>query len=167
MDCSMPGFPVPHHLPEFAQVHVHWISDAIQPSHPLLPPSSTFSLFQYQGLFQWVKCLHQVLELQIQHQNAWKNVFQMYFSYQVAEFWFFISLDWLYSQHQKKKKMKNFCKKKKPTFPIIVFFLFLFLHLNIEHQTWFIAGWLGLTQSFFLTPMDLNSLMACQLWKNR
>ena len=37
MDCSMPGLTVPHHLPEFAQVHVHWISDVIQPSHPLLP----------------------------------------------------------------------------------------------------------------------------------
>ena len=39
MDCSMPGVPVPHHLPEFAQTHVHWIGDAIQPSHPLSPPS--------------------------------------------------------------------------------------------------------------------------------
>ena len=35
MDCSMPGFPVLHHLPEFAQTHIHWVSDAIQPSHPL------------------------------------------------------------------------------------------------------------------------------------
>ena len=39
MDCNTPGFPVPNHLPEFAQVHVHWISDAIQPAHPLSPPS--------------------------------------------------------------------------------------------------------------------------------
>ena len=39
MDCSTPGFPVPHHLPELAQTHVHRVSDAIQPSHPLLPPS--------------------------------------------------------------------------------------------------------------------------------
>ena len=39
MDCSMPGLPVPHHHPEFAQTHVHWISDAIQPSRPLSPPS--------------------------------------------------------------------------------------------------------------------------------
>ena len=55
MDCSTPGFPVPHHVPEFAQVHVHWISDAIQPSHPLLPSSlSAFNLSQHQGLFQWV-----------------------------------------------------------------------------------------------------------------
>ena len=35
MDCSMPGFPVLHYLPEFAQTHVHWVSDAIRPSHPL------------------------------------------------------------------------------------------------------------------------------------
>ena len=39
MDCSMPGFPGLHYLPRFAQTHVHWISDAIQTSHPLLPPS--------------------------------------------------------------------------------------------------------------------------------
>ena len=39
MDCSMPGFPVLHYLPQFAQTHIHWVSDAIQPSHPLLPPS--------------------------------------------------------------------------------------------------------------------------------
>ena len=40
MDCSMPGFPVFHYLPEFAQTHVHWVSDAIQPSHPVTPFSS-------------------------------------------------------------------------------------------------------------------------------
>ena len=37
MDCSMPGFPVLHHLPEFVQIHIHWVGDVIQPSHPLLP----------------------------------------------------------------------------------------------------------------------------------
>ena len=55
MDCSMPGFPVLQYLPEFTQTHVHWVSDAIQPSHPLSPPSPpalSFSLNQ--GLFQWV-----------------------------------------------------------------------------------------------------------------
>ena len=35
MDCSMPGFPVPHYLPEFTQTHVHWLGDAIQPTHPV------------------------------------------------------------------------------------------------------------------------------------
>ena len=54
-DCSTPGFPVLRYLPEFAQSHVHWVDDAIQPSHPLLPPSSpALSLFQHQGLFQLV-----------------------------------------------------------------------------------------------------------------
>ena len=52
MDCSTLGFPVLHHLLQFAQVHVHCIGDAIQPSHPLLPTSpSAFNLSQNQGLF--------------------------------------------------------------------------------------------------------------------
>ena len=73
MDCSMPGLPVPH-LPEFAQVHIHCIINAIQPSHPLTPSSFALSLSQHQGLFQWVICSHQVtkmLELQQQQQSSW------------------------------------------------------------------------------------------------
>ena len=69
---SVPGLPVLHHLPEFAQTHVHWVGDAIQPSHPLSSPSPAFSLSQHQGLFQWVGFSHQVarvLELQFQHQS--------------------------------------------------------------------------------------------------
>ena len=72
MDCSTPGLPV-YHLLELAQTHVHQVSDAIQPSHPLSSPSPpTFNLSQHQGLFRWVSCLHQVvkgLELQLQHQS--------------------------------------------------------------------------------------------------
>ena len=49
MDCSRPGFPVLHHLPELAQTHVHWVSDAIQPSHPLLSASPDFNLSPHQG----------------------------------------------------------------------------------------------------------------------
>ena len=61
MDCSMPGSPVLHHLLEFAIAYVHWVSDTIQPSHPLLPSSPfTFNLSQHQGLFQWVGSSHQV-----------------------------------------------------------------------------------------------------------
>ena len=71
MDCSMPGFPVS--LPEFTQTHIHRVSDAIQPSHPLSSPSPpTFNLSQHQGLFQWVSSSHQVakvLEFQLQHQS--------------------------------------------------------------------------------------------------
>ena len=72
MDCSTPGLPVHHELPELAQTHVHWVSDAIQPSHPLQSPSPpAFNLSQHQGLFQWVISSHQVvkvLELQLQSQ---------------------------------------------------------------------------------------------------
>ena len=60
-DCSMPDFPVLHYLPEFAQTHVHWVNDAIQPSHPLSSPSpGAFNLSQHQGLLQWVSSSHQV-----------------------------------------------------------------------------------------------------------
>ena len=53
MDCSMPGLPILHYLPEFAQTHVHWVGDVIQPSHPLSPYSSlTLNLSQHHGLFQ-------------------------------------------------------------------------------------------------------------------
>ena len=58
MDCSTPGFPVLHCLLEFAQTQVHWIGDAMQPSHPLLSPSPALNFSQLQGLFQWVGSLH-------------------------------------------------------------------------------------------------------------
>ena len=54
MDCSTSGFPVFHYLSEFVQTHVCWVDDAIQPSHPLSPPSpSALNHSQHQGLFQW------------------------------------------------------------------------------------------------------------------
>ena len=64
MDCSMPGFPVHHQLPELAQTYVHWVDDAIQLSHPLSSPSPpSFSLSQHQGLSQWVSSSHQVAKV--------------------------------------------------------------------------------------------------------
>ena len=66
-----------HHLPEFVQTHVHWVSESIQPPHPLSSPSPALDLSQHQGLFQWVDPLHQVakvLELQLQHQSFTMNI---------------------------------------------------------------------------------------------
>ena len=89
MESSTPGFPVLQCLLEFAQIHVHWVMDAIQASHPLLlrsPP--VLSLSQHQGLFQWVGSSHQVTkvsELQLQHQS-----FQWIF--RVDFFFFFLEL---------------------------------------------------------------------------
>ena len=68
---SMPGFPVCHQHPELAQTHVHWVGDAIQPSHSWLPPSPpAFNLSQHQGLFKWVNSSHQVAKvLEFQRQS--------------------------------------------------------------------------------------------------
>ena len=73
MNRSTPGLPVHHQLPEFTQTHAHRVGDAIQPSHPLLPPSPPApNPSQHQGLFQWVNSSHEVakvLEFQRQHQS--------------------------------------------------------------------------------------------------
>ena len=64
MDCSTPGLPVYHQLQDFTQTHVHWVSDAIQPSRPLSSPSPpAFNLSQHQGRFQWVSSSHQVAKI--------------------------------------------------------------------------------------------------------
>ena len=71
MNLSMPGLPVHHQLPESTQTQVHWVSDAIQPAHPLSSPSPPcLNLSQHQGLFKWVSSSNQmakVLEFQLQH----------------------------------------------------------------------------------------------------
>ena len=73
MDYSTPGFPILCCLLEFAQTYVHWVGDAVPPSHPLLPPSPlALNLSQHQAFFPWVSSSHQVarvLELQLQHQS--------------------------------------------------------------------------------------------------
>ena len=89
MDCTTPGLPVHHQLPEFTQTHVHWVGDAIQPSHPLSSPSLfIFNLSQHQGLFKWVGSSYQVakvLEFQLQHQS-------LQWSPRLSSF----RMDWLY-----------------------------------------------------------------------
>ena len=72
IDCSMPGLPVPHYLPECAQTYVHWVNDSIHPSHPLLSPSPLPSVFPSIRVFSRVSSSYQVakvLELQLQDQS--------------------------------------------------------------------------------------------------
>ena len=73
MNHSLPGLPVHHQLPEFPQTHVHRVSDAIKPSHPLSSPSPpALNPSQHQSLLQWVNSLHEVakvLQFQLQHQS--------------------------------------------------------------------------------------------------
>ena len=82
MDCSFPGTFVLDHLPEFTQTQVHWVGDAIQPSHSLSSPSPlALNLSQHQGLFQWVSSSHQVakvLEFQLQH-HSFQCIFRVNF----------------------------------------------------------------------------------------
>ena len=70
IECSTPGFPVHHQLLGFTQTHVHWVGDAIQPSHFLSFPSlPAFNLSQHRGLLEWIRFSHQVakvLEFQLQ-----------------------------------------------------------------------------------------------------
>ena len=77
MNRSTPGLPVHHQLPEFTQTHVHWVSDAIQPSHLLSSPSPpATNPSQHQSLFQWVNTSHEVakvLEFQLQHHSLQRN----------------------------------------------------------------------------------------------
>ena len=71
MNCSTPGIPVYHQLPEFTQTHIHRVSDAIQPTHPLSSPSPAPNPSQHQSLFQEYTS-HEVakeLEFQLQHQS--------------------------------------------------------------------------------------------------
>ena len=75
MDCSMPGSSVLHYLPEFAQIYVHWVSDANYPSHPLLIPSPfAFSLSQNQGLFQCISSSNQVAKVSISPSNGYSGL---------------------------------------------------------------------------------------------
>ena len=72
MDCSTPGFPVLHYLPEFVQTHVHWFGDTMQPSHLLSSPSPfAFNLSQHQGLFQWIFSSLVEYKIMVKSCNQW------------------------------------------------------------------------------------------------
>ena len=90
MDCSRPSLIGPHHIPEFASVHVHCIGDAIQPFHLLMPSScAAFNLSQHQGLFQWVSSLYQmtkILEFQLPMSISPSNEYSGLISFKIN--WF-------------------------------------------------------------------------------
>ena len=86
MDCSTTGFPVLHHLPKF---HVHWVGDAIQPSHPLSSPLLLPSIFPSIRVFSSESALCKrsfVLELQLPHRVLQSHLFQPSWSH-ISDFW--------------------------------------------------------------------------------
>ena len=120
MDCSMPGFPVLHQLPELAQTHVPQFGDTSQPSHPLSLPSPAFNLSQHQGPFQWASSLHlvaKVLEFQLQHQSLPMNI----------QDWFPLGLTGLISL-QTLKSLLQHCNSKASVLWHSAFFMVLLSH---------------------------------------
>ena len=120
MDCSMPGFPVHHQLLELAQTHIHRVSDAIQPSHPLSSPSPpAFNFSQHQGLFQWVSSLQNffIKSLFKSSSNYWYSCILIFVSGHVQLFpcvfiMQFVNTDvMLFFTYSKRKKRERKVKK--------------------------------------------------------
>ena len=143
MDCSTPGFPVHHYLLESAQTHVHSVSDAIQPSHPLLPPSPpVLNLSQHQGLFQWVA-------LWIRWPKYWS------FSFSISPFneysgLIFFRIDWfdLLLVQGTLKSLLQYHSSKASILQCLAFFMVQLSHLymtpgkTIALTIWtFVANW--------------------------
>ena len=128
-DYSMSGFPVLHYLPQFSQTHVPWISDAIQPSHLLLPSSPLpLSLSQHQGLFQWISCSHQVAK--VIGASASASV--------LPEYWGFISfkIDWfdLLAVQGTLKSLLQHHSLKASIIWLSAFFIIQFSHLYMTTE---------------------------------
>ena len=126
VECSLPGSFVLYYLPEFVQIHVHWVSNAIQPSHPLLPPSPfAFSFPQDQGLFQflWICSLHQVAKvLELQLHIITSNEYSGLISLRI--YWF----DFVVVQGTLKRLLQH--HRLKTSFPqCSAFFMVQLLHL--------------------------------------
>ena len=111
--CTMPDFTIDHQQPELAQTHVHWVGDAIQPSHPLSSPSPPdFNLSKHQGFFQWVSCSYQVpkywsFSLSISRSNEYSGLI----SFRVDSFDLFAAQETLKSllQHHSSKASILLC----------------------------------------------------------
>ena len=127
MDCSMPGLPIHHQLPESTQTHVHWVGDTIQPSHTLSSPSPpTFNVSQNQGLFQWVISSHQVarvLEFQLQHLS-----FQWIFRSDFLQ-------DWLVGSPLVQGTLKSFLQHHSPKASILRHSAFFIVQLSHPYMT--------------------------------
>ena len=123
VDCSIPGFPVLRYLSEFAQTHVHWVNDDIQPSHPLLSPSPpALNLSRHQGLFQWVSSSHQVVKiLELQLNMSPSSECSGLISFRID--WFEVL-----SVQRTLKSLLQHCSSKASIFQCSAFFMVQLLH---------------------------------------
>ena len=151
MNCSTPGFPVHHQLPEFTQTHVHQVGDSIQPSHPLSSPSPPApNPSQHQSLFQWVNTSHKVskvLEFQLQHQS-FQRIFKTYFLY-----------DWLVGSPCSPRDFQEFSPT--PQFKSINSKALIFFMVQISHPYMTTGKTIALTTQSFVSkvmPLLFNML---------
>ena len=146
MNSSTPGLPVRHQLLEFTQTHVHRVGDSIQPSHPLLSPSSPApNPSQHQGLFQWVNSSHEVakvLEFQLQHHPSNVGISFSLFSFWEPYMWMLASL--ILPQYH--LKWSHF---------LIFFFIILLFWLDNFHDSSWSHGYSSLSPSLLFISSSM------------
>ena len=129
IDCSMLGFPVLHYLPEFAQIHVHWVSDAIKLSHPMSPPSPfNFNLSQHMGLLS----MSWLFSLGVQSIGASASASVLSMNIQG---WFTLGLTGLISLQSKGLKNLLHHYNSKASIPILWCLAFFMVHLSHPYMT--------------------------------
>ena len=154
-----PGFPVLHHFPEFAQTHVHWIGDAIQPFNPLSSSSPTaFCLSQYQSLFQWVGSSHQGLKY-------WSFSFSLSPSNEYSGLIFF-RIDW-FDLLAVQGTLKSLHQHRNLKASILWCSAFFAVHLSHPYMTTEKA--IALIVRIFVSKVMsvLSALQSCWVWLNR
>ena len=154
MDCSTPGFPVYHQLPELTQTHVHWVSDVIQPSHPLSSPSpTTYNGSQHQGLFKWVRSSHQVAT--VFEVSASESVLPMN-----IQCWF--PLGWMGSISLQSKGLSRVSPMPQFKAPILQHSVFFIIQLSHPYMT--TGKTIALTRWTFVGKVMSLFLIHCLGW---
>ena len=163
MNRSTPCLPVHHQLPGFTQIHVHWISDAIQPSHPLSSPSPPApNPSQHQGLFQWANSWHEVVK------KYWSFSFNISPSNEHSGL-ISLRMDWLdllAFQQILKSLLQHHCSKAL-ILRCSAFFIVQLSHLYmttgktiaLTRQTF-----IGKVMSLLLNMLSRRSLVGCSPW---
>ena len=147
MDCSMPGFPVLHHLLEHTQTHVHPAGDAIHPSHPMSSPSlPVFNLSQHLGLFKWVSSSYQVAKvLELSFSISPSNKYSRLISFR---------MDWL-DLLVVQETLKSLCQHHSSKASILWCSAFFMVQLSYPYMT--IRKTIALTRQTFVCNFNMLS----------
>ena len=154
MDCSMLGFPAHHQLQKLAQTQVHWVGDAIQPSHPWSSPSPpAFNFFQHQGLFQWVSSSH----------KAWSFSFSISLSHESSGLFCF-RIDWLdlLAVQGILKSLLQYHSSKSPILQCSAFFMIQLSHPYMTTgKTTALARWTFVSKVYAIGYSQIHLLIYC------